>query len=197
MNKISPHKIKLNKNNPRFIKDEKFQQLVKSIKDFPEMLEKRPIVVDEDNTVLGGNMRLRAVREVGLKEVPYIKAEGWTEEQKRQFIIKDNVGYGSWNWDELFNEWDAEELTDWGLELPGDVFGEEEGTDKFSLPEGDREPFQQKTFTFADEQAQIIENAISEMKKTEEYKYAETYGNENSNGNALYLIAVEWERLRK
>jgi len=125
MKKINPHKLKLNKDNPRFIKDEKFKQLVKSIQDFPEMLEKRPIVVDEENIVLGGNMRLRAVREAELKEVPYIKADGWTEEQKRQFIIKDNVGFGNWNWDQLFNEWDSEELIEWGLELPEDVFGEE------------------------------------------------------------------------
>jgi DNA modification methylase len=121
MGKTSPHKLILNKNNPRFIKDDKFAQLVKSIKDFPEMLEKRPIVVDEDLVVLGGNMRLRACRDAGLKEVPYIIAEGWTDEQKAEFIIKDNVGYGSWQWDTLFNEWDVDLLQDWGLELPSDL----------------------------------------------------------------------------
>ena len=121
MKTISPHKLVLNKNNPRFIKDDKFAQLVKSIKDFPEMLEKRPIVVDEELIVLGGNMRLRACRDAGLKEVPYIIAEGWTDEQKAEFIIKDNVGYGSWQWDTLFNEWDVDLLQDWGLELPSDI----------------------------------------------------------------------------
>ena len=121
MQKISPHKLVLNKNNPRFIKDDKFAQLVKSIKDFPEMLEKRPIVVDEQLVVLGGNMRLRACRDAGLKEIPYIIAEGWTDEQKVEFIIKDNVGYGSWQWDTLFNEWDVDLLQDWGLELPADI----------------------------------------------------------------------------
>ena len=121
MDMISPHKLVLNKNNPRFIKDDKFAQLVASIKSFPEMLEKRPIVVDEDLVVLGGNMRLRACRDAGLKEIPYIIAEGWTDEQKAEFIIKDNVGYGSWQWDTLFNEWDVDLLQDWGLELPSDI----------------------------------------------------------------------------
>lgn len=121
MNMISPHKLTLNKSNPRFIKDDKFAQLVASIKSFPEMLEKRPIVVDEDLVVLGGNMRLRACRDAGLKGIPYIIAEGWTDEQKAEFIIKDNVGYGSWQWDTLFNEWDVDLLQDWGLELPSDL----------------------------------------------------------------------------
>lgn len=111
--------IKLNADNPRFIKDEKFNQLVKSIKEFPKMLELRPIVVNDDMIVLGGNMRLRACQKAGLNEVPIIKASDLTIEQQQEFIIKDNVGYGSWDWDILANEWDAEQLEDWGLELPG------------------------------------------------------------------------------
>jgi ParB-like chromosome segregation protein Spo0J len=99
--KISINKIKPNINNPRFIKDYKFKKLVDSIKEFPEMLEKRPIVVDEDMIVLGGNMRLKACQEAGLKEVDILIAQGWTEEQKREFIIKDNVGFGEWDWDLL------------------------------------------------------------------------------------------------
>ena len=110
--------IKSNPNNPRIIKDDKFKKLVQSIKDFPEMLELRPIVIDENNIVLGGNMRLKACIEAGLKDVPVKVAKGLNEKQKAEFIIKDNVGFGEWNWDTLANEWDSEQLTDWGLNLP-------------------------------------------------------------------------------
>lgn len=118
MKKININKIKPNENNPRFIKDDKFKELVKSIQDFPEMLELRPIVVDENHMVLGGNMRLRACKEAGIKDVPIKVAEGLTEEQKREFIIKDNIGFGQWDWDILANEWDSESLNDWGLYVP-------------------------------------------------------------------------------
>jgi ParB-like chromosome segregation protein Spo0J len=110
--------VKSNPNNPRIIKDDKFQKLVKSIKEFPEMLNIRPIVVNADMVVLGGNMRLKACKEAGLKEVAIIKAEDLTEEQQKQFIIKDNVGFGEWDWEDLANNWDAEQLTDWGLDIP-------------------------------------------------------------------------------
>jgi DNA modification methylase len=119
--KVNISKIKTNPNNPRLIKDDKFKKLVKSIKEFPEMLEIRPIVVDKDNIVLGGNMRLRACQEAGLKEVYILKADQLTEKQQREFIVKDNVGFGEWDWDDLANEWDAEELEDWGLDLPVDL----------------------------------------------------------------------------
>lgn len=109
--------IKSNPNNPRIIKDDKFKKLVKSIEEFPKMLELRPIVVNDDMVVLGGNMRLKACKEAGLKEVPVIKASELTEDEQRQFIIKDNVGFGEWDWDMLANEWDAEELTEWGLDV--------------------------------------------------------------------------------
>lgn len=110
--------VKTNPNNPRIIKDDKFKKLVRSIKEFPEMLKLRPIVVDENNIVLGGNMRLRACKEAGLKEVHIIKADQLTEKQQREFIIKDNVGFGEWDWDDLANEWDVDELENWGLDLP-------------------------------------------------------------------------------
>ena len=115
--KVKINKIFSNENNPRIIKDYKFKQLVKSIKEFPEMLEKRPIVVDEDMIVLGGNMRLKACREAGLKEVHIEIAEGWSDVQKEQFIIKDNVGFGEWDWDILANDWQPEELKEWGLDV--------------------------------------------------------------------------------
>ena len=113
--------IKSNPNNPRIIKDDKFKKLVASIKEFPQMLSLRPIVVNDDMIVLGGNMRLKACKEAGLKEVPVIKASDLNEEQQKAFIIKDNVGYGEWDWDMLANEWDAEELVEWGLDIPNFV----------------------------------------------------------------------------
>ena len=115
--KIDINKIQANTNNPRSIKEHKFKKLVQSIKDFPEMLEKRPIVVDETMTVLGGNMRLKACQEAGLKQVDIIIAKDWTKEQKEQFIVKDNVGFGDWDWDILANDWDNTKLNDWGLEV--------------------------------------------------------------------------------
>jgi ParB-like chromosome segregation protein Spo0J len=109
--------VKSNPNNPRIIKDDKFKKLVASIQELPQMLQLRPIVVNEDMVVLGGNMRLKACKEAGLKEVQIIKATDLSEEQQRAFIIKDNVGFGEWDWDALANEWDAELLTEWGLDV--------------------------------------------------------------------------------
>ena len=110
--------VKTNDKNPRLIKDDKFKKLVKSIKEFPEMLKLRPIIVDENNIVLGGNMRLKACKEVGLKEIYILKASNLTEKQKDEFIVKDNVGFGEWDWDILANEWDSELLNEWALDLP-------------------------------------------------------------------------------
>jgi len=110
--------IKSNPNNPRIIKDDKFSKLVKSIQEFPKMLEIRPIVVNADMIVLGGNMRLKACKEAGLKEVPVIFADDLTDEEQKQFIIKDNVGFGEWDWDMIANEWDAEQVEEWGLDIP-------------------------------------------------------------------------------
>ena len=107
-----------NAENPRIIKDDKFKKLVQSIKDFPEMLEIRPIVVNNEMMILGGNMRLKAIQEIGIKEVPIIKAENLTEQQQREFLIKDNVGFGEWDWDALANDWNADELNEWGLDVP-------------------------------------------------------------------------------
>jgi DNA modification methylase len=110
--------IKSNPNNPRIIKDDKFRKLVNSIQEFPKMLEIRPIVVNADMIVLGGNMRLKACKEAGLKEVPVIFAHDLTEDEQKQFIIKDNVGFGEWDWDMIANEWDAEQVEEWGLDIP-------------------------------------------------------------------------------
>jgi hypothetical protein len=187
--------IKVNPNNPRLIKDDKFTKLVKSIKDFPEMLDIRPIVVNKDMIILGGNMRYKACKEAGLKEVPIIITD-LTEEQQREFLIKDNTSGGEWDWNMIANEWDVEQLGDWGVDVPVNLSPDEFGED-FSLPSGDKAPFQQMTFTLADEQAEQIKNAIADIKVTDEYKYCETMGNENSNGNALYLIIMQWAEQKK
>jgi len=131
--------VKSNPNNPRIIKDEKFKKLVKSIQEFPEMLNIRPIVVNSDLIVLGGNMRLKACNDAGLKEIPIIIADELTDEQQREFIIKDNVGYGEWDWDMLKNEWIAEELEEWGLEVPNFEAEEqilEAEEDDYEVPDG-------------------------------------------------------------
>lgn len=194
--KVKISKVKNNPNNPRVIKDFQFKKLVKSIKESPWMLQLRSIIVNDDNIVLGGNQRLRACKEAGLKEVYIIKASSLTEEQQREFIVKDNISSGEWDWDILANEWDSTDLDNWGLNSWQNM-DDIETSDEFSLPSGDKEPFQQMTFTLADEQAEQIKNAIADIKLTEKYKYCETMGNENSNGNALYLIIMQWVEQKK
>lgn len=133
---VSIKLVKSNPNNPRIIKDDKFKKLVASIQEFPKMLEIRPIVVNDDMIVLGGNMRLKACIHAGLKEVPIIKVSDLTEQEQKQFIIKDNVSGGEWDWNMLANEWDVEELDAWGLDVPD--FGKEleAEEDDFEAPEG-------------------------------------------------------------
>lgn len=139
--KVQITNLKANPTNPRILRDDKFAKLKKSIQEFPDMLNKRPIVAVTDTDgrlmVLGGNMRLRACQDLKMKEVPVILADEWTEEQRREFIIKDNVGFGEWDWDALANGWDTDQLQDWGMDLPVD-FGAEtnEGlTDPDEVPE--------------------------------------------------------------
>ena len=192
--------LKENPDNPRKIDPIKLEKLINSIHEFPAMMELRPIVVDAENTVLGGNMRLTAIRKLGMKEIPdtWVKrATDLTDEEKQRFIIADNVGFGDWDWQALQEGWDAKDLGEWGLDVPGFNVNPDEMGEGFSLPDGDKAPFQQMTFTLADEQAEVIKNALSDIKATEEYKYAETMGNENSNGNALYLIVATWAGQRR
>lgn len=137
---VAISKLKNNPKNPRVIRDEKFNKLKRSIEEFPDMLTKRPLVVftDKDGkyVVLGGNMRLKAAKELGIKELPVILADEWTEEQKAQFLIKDNVNFGEWNHEELANEWDAIQLQEWGLDLPVNIDVEtlDAEDDKYEMP---------------------------------------------------------------
>ena len=136
MKKIKVSQIKPNPNNPRLIKDDKFEKLVQSLKDFPEMAEIRPIVVNTDMVILGGNMRFRAMKEAKWKEVP-VEIVDWSEEKQREFIIKDNVSGGEWDWSMIANEWDTEQIEEWGLDIPL-YFEEEEMNaeeDDFDVPE--------------------------------------------------------------
>jgi hypothetical protein len=132
MQHVAIKNIKPNPRNPRTIRDERFEKLKKSIEDFPEMLEKRPLVcftdVDGKLVVLGGNMRLKAAQAVGLKELPVVLADDWTEEQKNEFLIKDNVGFGEWEWEALKADWDVAQLEEWGLDVPEFDGGESEKT---------------------------------------------------------------------
>jgi len=126
--------VKLNPNNPRLIKDDKFKKLVQSIKDFPEMLNIRPIVVNSDMVILGGNMRYKACKEAGLKEIPIIITD-LSEDKQREFLIKDNTSGGEWDWEVLANEWNNEELESWGLDIPTfDINGEADGEGNFDDP---------------------------------------------------------------
>jgi ParB-like chromosome segregation protein Spo0J len=136
MDLIKINKLKSNPTNPRVLRDEKFAKLKQSLTDFPDMLNKRPIVAVTDTDgkymVLGGNMRLRACIDLKMKEVPVIIADEWTEEQRREFIIKDNVGFGEWSWEDLANEWDAGQLAEWGLDLPKDPLPSDDEQEDYS-----------------------------------------------------------------
>lgn len=156
---IKISQVKSNPNNPRLIKNDKFKKLVKSVQDFPEMLNIRPIVVNKDMIILGGNMRFKACKEAGLKEVPVIITD-LTEEQQREFLIKDNVSGGEWDWDMLANEWEQTELEDWGLDLP--LFDSEPSLDELIGEEKNKPASMKITFKTV-EQLQEAENDIQEL----------------------------------
>lgn len=198
--------LRVNPRNPYPERESDFGLLKDKINEHPKFLALRPIVYDDQNIedgkflILGGNKRFKALLALDHKYVPHewVKAASdLTEEEKHEFVLADNVGFGSWDVDIVLEDWGQEIVDEWGIDLPEwSGVNEEDGEDGFSLPDGDREPFQQMTFTLADEQATIISNALSDIKKTDDYKYAETMGNENSNGNALYLIVASWAEQR-
>jgi hypothetical protein len=163
--------IKLNDANPRYIKDNRFEQLVQSLIEFPDMLHIRPIVIDEDGVALGGNMRMHAALRLAYTEVPTIRVVGWSEEKKREFIIKDNASFGEWDWDVLGNEWSDMPLEAWGLNLPKEWLDEEpvelaadgeEGTANFDFEKKPKECTMTITFT-SPEQLQEAETDVTEL----------------------------------
>lgn len=163
--------IKTNPNNPRFIKDDKYRKLVQSIKEFPQMLEKRPLVcfTDKDGkyVVLGGNMRLKASTEVGLKELPIVLADDWSEKQRKQFLIKDNVGFGEWDFDQLANEWDVQELESWGVDIPHLTDVDYSGKNQ----EIDIDEFEEKMvikLQYAEDEYHIVKEALFKIGPTPE-----------------------------
>jgi ParB-like chromosome segregation protein Spo0J len=169
--------LKSNPNNPRLIKDDKFKKLCTSIEQFPKMMELRPIIIDENNIILGGNMRFNALKHLGYKELPaeWVKqASELTEEQKQEFIVKDNVGFGEWDWDILANEWDAEKLEEWGLELP--VFDYSDKNKEIDIDGLDTEMVIKLKYT-EDEYNQVREQ-LSKIAATPEQAVWKLLGNE-------------------
>ena len=165
--------VSINKDNPRFIRDEKFTKLVKSLREFPDMAQLRPLIVNAEMVVLGGNMRLRAMQELKWENVPVIVAENLTHEQQAEFVIKDNVGFGEWNWEMLANQWDAELLTDWGLDIPhfgheiNDLDENDLDMDEEFDPIGTASGLQRVVFIFdgPEEAESYLKNAGVEFKK--------------------------------
>ena len=171
---IAISKVIPNSDNPRYIKEEKFKKLVQSLKDFPEMANARPIVVNQEMVALGGNMRLKAMQEAGWSEVP-VKIVDWSEEKQKEFIIKDNVGFGEWDWDELANTWNAEELTEWGL----DVWQPEDFSEKNQ--ELDVNGFEDEMIIklkYTDEDYQTVRYQLSKIADTPEQAVWKLLGNE-------------------
>jgi len=189
--KVKLSEINLNPDNPRTISKKDMELLVKSLKEFPEMLQLREIVVDETMTVLGGNMRTLALKKVGAKEATAKIVKGLTPEQKREFVIKDNGNYGTFDMDALANSWGDLPLVDWGITFPEDWLKSVDGIDAPELKDGDRSPFIQMTFTLHDTQAEELNAAISKAKGE---GGAQSGVNENSNGNALAFIAERFNR---
>lgn len=184
--------------NPRYIKDEKFELLKRSLQESPEMLHLRELLVyphGDTYIVIGGNMRLRAAEELGIEELPCKVLPPYTTVEKlREYTIKDNNGYGDYDWDILANEWDEMPLADWGVDMPGFDVSPDEYGDDINLKDGDKDPFQQMTFTLADEQAEFIKSQLELSKQMGE---CETFGNTNTNGNALFNIVQQWAGARK
>lgn len=184
--KIATNKISVSLDNPRVIKNDKFLKLKKSIMEFPEMMDIRPIVVDENLKVLGGNMRLQACIDLGMQEVPILQISNLTDEQKKEFIIKDNASFGEWDWDVLANEWEVQDLSDWGLDIPGAYFDDD------IEPEFDKDELDKNLDTY-------INNKIKQITlyfDTDEYEYVlleleklqQKYQLETNTDVILYLL---------
>lgn len=174
--KVKITEVISNPNNPRLIKDDKFKKLVKSIQEFPDMLNVRPIVVNKDMVVLGGNMRLKAIKEAGIKEIN-VDIVDWNEQQQKEFIIKDNASFGEWDWNDLANNWDAEELTDWGLDIPN--FNTEGFADKNKeLSLDDVIDSMTITLKYTEDEYHIVKDALLKLASTPEQAIWKLLGND-------------------
>ena len=174
--KVKITEVIANPNNPRLIKDDKFKKLVKSIQEFPDMLNVRPIVVNKDMVVLGGNMRLKAIKEAGIKEIN-VDIVDWNEQQQKEFIIKDNASFGEWDWSDLANNWDAEELTDWGLDIPNfDTEGFADKNKELSLD--DVTDSMTITLKYTEEEYHIVKDALLNLAATPEQAIWKLLGND-------------------
>jgi hypothetical protein len=189
--------------NPREWTQTDIDRIAKSLKETPELFEARPLIVYPYNgeyIILGGNLRFEGAKKNKMKDVPvHILAEGMSIDKLKEIVIKDNGSFGAWDMDMLANEWDDLPLKDWGVDAAWDVKEVDVNSlsDDFSLPSGDKEPFQQMTFLLADAQAAEIKEALEEAKGLEEYKTMITFGNSNTNGNALAYIVEQWIESRK
>ena len=173
---VKVSQIKPNPNNPRVIKDDNFQKLVQSLKSFPEMSKVRPIVVNQDMIVLGGNMRLKAMKEAGWKEAP-VEVVDWDEQKQKEFIIKDNVGFGEWDWQMIAADWDKDELNDWGLEVP--EFSHQDYSDKneeIDIDALDTEMIIKLKYT--EDEYQLVREQLSKIAATPEQAVWKLLGNE-------------------
>lgn len=189
--------------NPRQWTQTDIDRIAKSLEETPELFEARPLIVYPSNgeyVILGGNLRFEGAKKNKMKDVPvHILADDLSIDKLREIVIKDNGSFGEWDADMLANEWDDLPLKEWGVDAAWDVqeINPESLSDEFSLPSGDKEPFQQMTFTLADAQAEEIKQALEEAKGLEEYKTMITFGNSNTNGNALAYIVEQWIESRK
>lgn len=189
--------------NPRQWTKDDIERISQSLQETPELFEMRPCIVyplQDKYVILGGNLRFQGAKKNKEKEIPCIVMDKETSVEKlKEIVIKDNGSFGSWDFDALANEWDDLPLTDWGVPAwnPETKVNPEEFGDEFSLPSGDKEPFQSMSFSLADAQAEEVKQALEDAKHLEEYKSMITYGNANSNGNALALIIEQWIESRR
>ena len=190
---IKSSKLKPATYNPRQISTKQFKDLSKSIATFGLV---DPIIVNKDYTVIGGHQRLKVLNEMQTDTIPCVVLD-LSKEKERELNVRLNKNTGDFDIDILANEFDIDELVDWGFKHIDLGLNVDKLDDTFKLDDSDKSPFQQMAFTLADKQVEFIKNKIKDIKKTEEFKYIETFGNENGNGNALYLLLTQWEEQKK
>ena len=190
---IKASKLKPATYNPRQISTKQYKDLKNSITKFGLV---DPIIVNKDFTVIGGHQRLKVLNEMQTDTIPCVVLD-LSKEKEKELNVRLNKNTGDFDIDILANEFDIDELVDWGFKHIDLGLNVDKLDDTFKLDDSDKSPFQQMAFTLADKQVEFIKNKIKDIKKTEEFKYIETFGNENGNGNALYLLLTQWEEQKK